>query len=218
MIDIRIRHPATHLICGPTSSGKTTLAKSLIKNKDVLFNPVPSHVIWFYSEDAALPQDLIDSGLINDFHRGFESFDHLRSLVMTYSHGQGSLVFFDDGLSYFHDSFSRIFYELSHHHRASCILISQQLFLQNKSYRTLAVNTQNMWLMRNPRDMSLIIHLAKQVSPYRPGYIIESYLKATTTPYSYLYFSFHQETSDVAKVMTRILPEEKKPVITFLRT
>lgn len=256
MIDITIRHPATHIICGPTSSGlyirfcvsfyfsfsssssskfhqtcklakhycllffstgKTTLAKSLIRNKDVLFSPPPSHVLWFYSEESSLPQDLIDAGLIDQYHKGFESYDQLRALVMTYSHTQGCMVFFDDGLSYFQNSFSKIFYELAHHCRASCFLLSQQLFHQNRYYRTLALNTQNLWLMKNPRDMSLIIHLGKQVSPYEPGWLVQAYIHATKTPYSYLYFSFHQETNDLAKVMTRLLPEEKKPIITFLK-
>ena len=214
--DVRIRTPSTNLIVGPTSSGKTVLAQSLIRHKEILFHPVPQYVIWLYSEQSSLPNQLIQDGLIHHYQQGYESYEQLRSLVLRYS-SAGVMLFLDDGASYFHQDFAKIFREMSHHLSCTVFLITQQLFVQNKHYRSLTLNCQNLFLMKNPRDSSFIHHLERQYSPYQLGWLVKAYLRATRKPHSYLYFSFHQKTSDVTRVLSRLLPDEPKPVIVYIK-
>lgn len=168
-----------------------------------------------YSESNSIPNDLIEEKLIDECYPGGMNYDELKEIVSKYK-DEGSMLLMDDMLSYFNESFARIFYELSHHQSCTTVLLTQQLFVQNKTYKTLALNMQALFLMRNPRDSSSIIHLSKQVSPYRPGWLAAAYLKATKTPYSYLFLSFHQKSNDITRVLTRILPNEPKPIIVFI--
>ena len=173
-----------------------------------------------YSEKNSLTEDLIkiseNDDLIVEFIQGYPGYEKLREIVVKYQ-PIGSILVMDDSLAYFTDEFARIFFELSHHQNCTPILLTQSLFHQTKSYRTLALNTHNLWLMRNLRDRSQIISLSKQVSPYSPSWIISSYLQATNTPYSYLKFSFHQTTNPITQITARLLPFEPKPIICFVK-
>ena len=72
-----------------------------------------------------------------------------------------------------------------------------------------------MIIMKNVRDKSQIIQLAKQWSPLRINYIIQSYIEATKKMYGYLLFDNHQKTPDMIRIRTNILPQEK-PVTIFI--
>ena len=116
MFDCRIPTPSTIGIAGPTSSGKTTVAMQLVKWKHEMFNPVPTHTVWMYSERSSIPKELIEENLIDQCFHGGISYEELRDVVMKYKENGGStLVIFDDSLSYFNNDFSKVFYELSHH-------------------------------------------------------------------------------------------------------
>lgn len=53
--DLSIRHPARVYICGPTSSGKTSLILGLLKHRKTMFDKVFSHI--FYCLPESLSQD-----------------------------------------------------------------------------------------------------------------------------------------------------------------
>ena len=67
--------------------------------------------------------------------------------------------------------------------------------------------------MKNVRDSSQILNLAKQYSPYRPNYVIESYRRATRSPFSYLCFDFRNDSPDILRLRTNLLPKEYPPLI-----
>ena len=96
------------------------------------------------------------------------------------------------------------------------VLLTQNLFHQNKAYRCLALNMQSLFLMRNPRDSSAIIHLSKQICPYQPGWLAAVYSKTSKSTFGYLFMSFHQKTPDLCRYMTRILPLDAKPSSVFI--
>ena len=60
------------------------------------------------------------------------------------------------------------------------------------------------------------LHSLFQVSPYKTKWLANAYIKATKTPYSYLFMSFHQKSNDVTRVLARILPNEAKPIVVFI--
>ena len=72
-------------------------------------------MIWCYSERSSLPEDLIASGHIDEVIEGYKDYATFRELVEPYAESTGSLIIFDDAISYLHKDFARIWREGSHH-------------------------------------------------------------------------------------------------------
>ena len=75
-------------------------------------------------------------------------------------------------------------------------------------YRTITQNCEISVLMKNPRGNASIKFLASQISPYNVNYPLESYLKATKKPYSYLLFDASQSSNDCVRLRSHIFPFE----------
>jgi hypothetical protein len=100
---------------------------------------------------------------------------------------------------------AELFTVISHHFRVSVFLLTQNLFVQSPVYRNISLNTTYIACFRNPRDLSQIGSLAKQVAPGNGKYVVAAYHKATEAPHSYMLFDFHQRTPDIIKVRSNIL-------------
>ena len=50
MYSIQLRHPFGLLVSGGTKSGKTTFVKRLLSYANVLIDPAPENIIYFYAE------------------------------------------------------------------------------------------------------------------------------------------------------------------------
>ena len=211
--DLRLRHPSNFLFCGPSSSGKTTLALEIIKNKRFLFNVVPKHVILIYSHPQKVYQDMYALGVITHMIDGYENFEQLKEMVMSYKYDGQSILVFDDQLSSLNDDILRIFHELSHHGSCSVMFLSQNLFFANRKFRSISLNAHYIFVLKQVRDSSQIINLAKQYSPYRPNYVIEAYRQATRSSFSYLLFDFRNDSPDIIRLRTKILPREHPPIV-----
>ena len=62
-------------------------------------------------------------------------------------------------------SMMKVFTERSHHQNISVIFMTQNIFHQGKTARTISLNTQYMVLFENARDPQQIKTLAKQMYP-----------------------------------------------------
>lgn len=120
---------------------------------------------------------------------------------------RGSIVILDDLMSDLSREFETLFTADSHHYFASILLVSQKLHYQNETYRTIALNCEYTFLMKNPRNSS-IRHLASQIAPHNYNFPIESYLTATSRPYSYLLYDASQNSPDIARLRSNIFPFE----------
>ena len=85
-------------------------------------------------------------------------------------------------------------------------MLTQNIFSNNKAFRTLSLNSQYISIFKNPRDQSQIAHFAKQFSPYNIRWVVDAYKKATKAAYSYLLFDNHQSTPDRIRVRSNIIP------------
>lgn len=64
---ILFEHPCRIVLLGPSSSGKTTLVKRILSQRDKLFKPAPLDVNWFYQVESAatnLKRDLPEVNFI----------------------------------------------------------------------------------------------------------------------------------------------------------
>ena len=107
------------------------------------------------------------------------------------------------------------FTELSHHMKVTCLLLSQNLFFQDRIYRNLSLNSHILIIFKSPRDLTQISTLARQISP-SPLFIVQSFLDATKNGHGYLLLDFRQKTPDIIRYRTNILPTEM-PIVVYKR-
>ena len=100
-----------------------------------------------------------------------------------------------------------IFTIYSHHLNVTCLLLTQSLFLSNKIYRVLSLNTHYIVLMKNTRDSSSVSILAKQTHPFRTRFVTDAYLDATKEPFSYLVMDLRQETAEKIRLRSNIFSD-----------
>lgn len=121
------------IISGPSQAGKTTICRNIILNRDQLFATKFQRVIWCYSERSSLPEDLIASGHIDEVIQGYKDYDTFRELVEPYAASTGSLLIFDDAVSYLHKDFARIWREGSHHLKVTSRILCKRSGNANNS-------------------------------------------------------------------------------------
>lgn len=117
--------------------GKSTLMASLVKNKTIMFDPVPKHVLWYCQDRSTIPAMLLEQDLLSQCFEGYDGYDNLRSRVMINKDQGGSLVLFDDFLvsKELKNDIDKIFYFLAHSSNTSFVIASQELYHENKHYR-----------------------------------------------------------------------------------
>lgn len=213
MYDLTLKTPFNAIIAGSSGSGKTVLTYGLLRNKHLIFNPPPAKVFYFYSEMQDIYKNMENEDVVDQLIEGLPSLDEIKELVKPYTKNGGSLCVFDDSLDGITDNVSKLFTVISHHLNCSMILISQNLFFQNKEYRTMSLNAHYLFIMKSPRDSSQIVNIAKQISPYKTKHVVDSFRYATRNPFSYLLIDTHASTPDHLRLKSNFLPHEWPMVI-----
>ena len=117
------------------------------------------------------------------------------------------MLIIDDQMQYIDQNIVSIFTIYSHHMNVTCLLLTQSLFLSNKEYRTISLNSHYIFLVKNTRDISSLTQLVQQTHPFRTRYITDSYIDATRFTYSYLLFDLRQETPDEIRLRSNIFSD-----------
>ena len=184
-MDPRWKHPFTCIVAGPTGCGKTTFVARLLRNASTMIDPSPERVTWYYRE----------------WHSAYENLDipnlHLEEgLPPSFGVGKRNIVVLDDLMAETDDRVTNLFTKKSHHCNTSVIYLVQNLFSKNKESRTISLNTQYIVVFKNPRDVSKMTTLAKQMYPGRVKYFQEAFADATSTPYGYILVDLKQDTPE----------------------
>lgn len=203
MTTLSFVHPSTHLIAGPTGSGKTKYVNRVILEN--MIEPLPSRIVWIYSEWQDNYRILKDSKPNIEF---FTSIDE--GLYETFDSKITNLLVIDDKMSSKNDSHQILHYftEGSHHRNLTIMYIVQNLFDKGKEHRTVSLNSQYITLFRNPRDRLQISILARQMYPGNQKFMTDSYYDATKEPYGYLLVDLRPETPDDFRLRSKIFPNE----------
>ena len=82
---------------------------------------------------------------------GYPTYKELENILKPHKK-EGSLLIYDDGLNAVNNDIEKIFFQLSHHANSSVIFVSQNMFHASKQHRTISLNTQYLFYMRNPRN------------------------------------------------------------------
>mgnify|MGYP002784333215 FL=1 len=224
--------PARILVCGPSSSGKTTFVLKLLQKASDLFvfpcgenasssrypfdNIFLVHRSWqgAYSEIARsvpIPVYFVRNESGNEVSQVSEREGYSVEELIQEKKSRRPLFIFDDALQLQGDEILDLFCRQSHHLNASIIFILQNIFERsNKILRTLSLNCTAIVLMKNPRDASQIRHLAYQMYPTtaKAQKMIDIYHEATAAPHSYLVIDLRQDTSDACRLRSNLFCEK----------
>lgn len=196
-----LKIPFTHIVAGPSSSGKSVFTCNFIKKLHEWIPNVHFKVLWCLGEKNALPQKLpSDSIIIHGLPSNNDIAKHQRK-------DNHVIVCIDDQMqtSLKNDDICTFFTRGSHHLNYSVILITQNLFHQSRCARDISLNCSFLTVMRNVRDKSQFFHLCRQIHPKNPKSLQRVYDKVMQNPYAHLFFNFQQECDDRLRYMSGIL-------------
>ena len=209
--DARLVTPFNCIISGVSQSGKTTLVSNLLKLSDSIFTKKPERVFLFYKFNQSIYNEMISNELVHEKVEISDEtldYEYIHLLVNPYKSSNGSLIIFDDSMSDISNDFTQIFTNLSHHQNCSVIYITQNLFHKDSNYRTMSLNAHYLFLMKNDRDKQQINNLARQVCPGNSTYVVESFIQATKSPYSFFFFFFRPQSPNILKLRSHIFPHQ----------
>ncbi len=101
-----------------------------------------------------------------------------------------------------------LFTQGCHHRRLSVIFITQNLYGQGKSARTIALNCWYLVLFKNIRGTSQIQTLGRQLFPGRSKALVESFGDATKESWGYLVVDLSPRAKDEYRLRSKIYPDE----------
>lgn len=209
--DVRLQCSFNCLISGSSQSGKTTLVKNLLRLRHQIFSVNPEKIFLFYNNDQPIYDEMLREGLIDeklDVKTNFPTMDYLTTLVAPYKKSGGTFIIFDDVMTDINEDFTKIICNFSHHEATSIFLLTQNLFYQNKVFRTLSLNMHYMFLMTNERDKQQISNLGRQVCPSNPTFLVDVYSNAATKAYEYLLLDFKVDQNKKVRIRSHIFPHQ----------
>lgn len=214
--DVTLRHPFSCVISGGSGSGKTVWVNKLLLNRQQIFTPRVNIVYYYYTEyQNDLFENMLKSNCVQKFIQGMPTTDDIKLLTEDKDHNV--LIVIDDNMKNINQDLSEIFTTFRHRN-VSILFLTQNLFLQNKDYRTMSLNSNYIIIMKNPRDQSQIISFAKQFKPYNTKYVVDAFHFLTKNkPYSYALFDLKQETNECLRMRTNIFPDEW-PMTVFMQS
>lgn len=195
----RLQHPFTAVIAGATGCGKSYFVKDLLSHKREMFSIVPDQIVWFYGIYQPLYDEIPEVQFVEGLPNNYQSLL-----------GKNTLFIIDDLMAECgSDSrLTRLFTRESHHLNLSVIFITQNFFHRGKEMREATLNAHYLFLCKNRRDMSQIIHLGKQLYPTHLKFFQQVYEDATKQPFSYLMVDLRPDTPEELRLRTHILPHE----------
>ena len=195
------KHAFTCVVAGPTGCGKTEWVKRFIKHLPEMVTPLPTKILWSYAEWQPAYQSLQDK---IQFVQGLPE-------LPLYSQ-EPLLLIIDDQMHNVDQRVSSLFTKGSHHRNISVIYIVQNLFDKHKEHRTISLNAHYLVVFKNPRDVSQIVHLAKQMYPGKTHYMRQAFDLATAHPHGHLLLDLKQSTPEGVRLRSHIFPGEHQEV------
>lgn len=194
-----LQHPFSCIVAGPSKAGKSVWVSNLVKHRQEMITPVPTKVIWCYTEY----QPLYDSITDVEFHPGMVDVESLDKR-------EPKLIILDDMMGDCSQNICDVFTKHGHHRGISVVYITQNVFDKNKHNRTMSLNANYLVLFKNPRDIHQIDYLARQMYPKASSrFLIEAFKDATSVPHGSLFIDLTQNCEELLRIRTGILPNEK---------
>ena len=165
------KSPFSLSVSGTTGAGKTTWIYKLLRHKDNMIDPPPSHIYYCYGIWQDLYAEMEKKLKYVTFSEGLPSMESVKGMTAN------CMIVLDDlaHLIYTSKEMELLFSQVSHHKKISVCHIKNNLFYQGKHARTISLNTHLYLLLSNPRDESQILTFGRQIYPSKPLCLLEAY-------------------------------------------
>lgn len=192
-------------MAGSSGAGKTSLFVKLVRSADAVMTRTPDRLDLFFSHGQRAYEEMKKTSPCPVvLHRGGPGED--------YEPPPGTLVVVDDLQATHSEIVSQWFTRKSHHLDCSIIYLVQNVFDKSPYHRSISLNATYLILFRNPRDMSQVSHLDKQVYPSGGKLLTRAYMSATRgIAHSYIVVDFNQSTPEDFRLRNTLFPEEDFP-------
>ena len=196
--DVKLKHPFSLVLAGARRTGKTQLIKRIIINSRHIINPPIEHIVWFYASEQADVFDEITKELGSnrvEFVKGLPEDSTIEEAYISGKHG-AKLIVIDDLMAEansrrdVNDLFTR-----GRHLNTSVAFLVQNFHNKEKYMRENTLNADYLALFKNPRDTTIVSHLAQQMGQRR--LVLNAYKLATRDqPFSYLFVDLRSDTDE----------------------
>ena len=213
--DVKLKHPFSLVLAGASGSGKTRLMKDIILNSRRIIEPAIEHIIWFYTSEQHDVFNEIAKTLGNDrveFVRGLPVDASIEEKYIMGRHGP-KLVIIDDLMSEANtrQDVNHLFTR-GRHLDTSLAFLVQNFHNKGKYMRENTLNADYIVLFKNPRDMTMIQYLGRQMR--KEKFLQEAFEKVTRNkPYTYLFIDLRSDTLDILRFRSAIMQRYSKVLL-----
>ena len=197
-MDLRLENGAIFQIVG---SGKSHFTCQLLQTKNMFKNQI-KRIFWY----QGIEQD--EAGATGHM------FKKLKNIKVIKGFDEGwinrpkkhDVIVIDDLFSEANSQkgFNDLFTKIARHSEITVIFITQNMFHQGGAHRTRNINVHYLVLFKNPRDRTVIGHIARQAYPHNSKFLTEAFHDATQSPNGYLFIDFTQKCPEEMRVRTNI--------------
>jgi hypothetical protein len=193
-------------IIGPNGVGKSCWVYELLKQSHLMYEEPPKKMLYCYG----IYQSLFDDMKQNLKHLRFQQGLRTVTDIEDFANGQHGLIILDDLMDdvLSNKDMESLFTQGCLHRHISVIFISQNLYGQGRSSRTIALNTWYLIIFKVIRDMGQLMTLGRQLYSGESGVLMETYRDVMLTPYSYLVIDLTPHAKDEYRLRTRVFPGE----------
>lgn len=191
LIDARIQVPFSFVLCGASSTGKSTWLKNFLLNIDRLTTSRIDHIILLVgSTDNTL------TILKESFGERMLILTQIDQLENHVNHNKevSQFIILDDLQDSVveHDLVTDIYTKHSHHDNISIAVILQDVFLKGSNRLTIFRNANHLVIFRSPLDNSVLQLLARRISGsgIKSNEIVKL-IEIATKKYGYLFVTGH---------------------------
>ena len=208
--DMRFEHGSTHLVVGPSASGKTYRTCEILRNKDsmIIGGEGIKNVVFCYAVWQPVYQKLKEEGVVTKFVNKKPTCQEFTDLVSSHSKSGGSIVVIDDFMGQIDQDMVEITTVHSRHNNTVTFMLFQSLFPANKLARQISLNVKYIHLHKNPRENAQVQTLARQLSPKNYKWIVLAYHHVTQTPHSAFLFDLTQSRQEELRYRSHYLPKD----------
>ena len=201
---LKFKHPFTAVVAGPSSSGKTSFVRNVLKFYECTstLEKESISVLWCYGQWQDSYSNIISEKVSVEYHEGVPSLDILESV-------KPDIIVLDDLMFEVASDHkvAKLFTMFSHHNNISVIFITQNLTLKGKGVIEINRNTMYIVLFKNARDGHAVSTVGQQVMRDNKRHFKDSFNDATSCPYGYLLVDCHPTTPREFTLKTNIISD-----------
>ena len=212
-IDVRLKHPLNCIVCGATSSGKTTTLLRILKSPSYVIANLPENYSIYYIHGPYFQKEFSDFPNINFF----QGWDH-PELDVSEMRKKSLILILDDVYQDTCPKFlQKCFTQYGNHYNWSVFLLTHFLYTGSiKSFRELNLNSQAHLFTYSPQARSMIKTYGYQYFGKDAKRFEEAYDNVLLDQsYAYLLVDHGLHCPSQYRLRTRIT-EEEKPMLIIL--